>query len=150
MKTVYLAGGFRSGWQEEVKGKCKEYMDTIGMFKIKKNMIKTSQFNWEDPFAVERGPLAEKREWTAREYTKSDLFMIDQSDIVFCYLEKENPGLGSIAECGYAVGKGKMVILVREKPHEIHTDRYLDFLEEMCTIVFDNLEDGITYLKTLK
>jgi len=148
MKTVYLAGGFRSGWQEKVKAgsigiSLEKYQDTMFLGNPHK-------FNCEDHFAIERGELAEKRVWTAKEYTKTDLFMIDQSDIVFAYLEKSNPGLGMIAECGYAIGKGKFVILVRESPHEIHTDRYLDFLEEMCSISFNNLEDGITFLKNFK
>jgi hypothetical protein len=32
---------------------------------------------------------------------------------------------------------------------EIHEDRYLDFLEEMCSITFNKLEDVVTFLKTL-
>ena len=47
------------------------------------------------------------------------------------------------------MGLGKTVILVREVSN-IHKNRYLDFLEEMCTITFTNLDDGITYLKTFK
>jgi nucleoside 2-deoxyribosyltransferase len=145
LKKVYLAGGFRSGWQEKVKEACKTKARNSEAFLMWGD---PPMFNWEDPFAKERGEFAEERVWTAKEYTKLDLFMIDQSDVVFCYLEKDNPGLGLIAECGYAIGKGKAVILVRETPHEVHTDRYLDFLEEMCTITFDKLEDGITFLKT--
>jgi len=133
MEIIYLAGGFRSNWQKEVKQKCSD-----------------KNFKWEDPFIKERGPLVEKENWTAEEYTQLDLHMIRKSSVVFAYLEKSNPGLGTIAECGYAVGLGKTVILVREKPHEVHKDRYLDFLEEICTISFNNLNDGITYLKSFE
>lgn len=136
-QIVYLAGGFRSQWQSIVKSEC---IASDG----------TSLFNWEDPFEKERGKFAEKKEWTAREYTQMDLHMIRKSDIIFVYLEKANPGLGSIAEASYAKGLGKTVILIREQPHEIHTDRYLDFLEEMCDITFDNLKDGIIYLRSFK
>jgi len=148
LRQVYLAGGFRSGWQKKVKETANA---NPGNWSSGEAMTRGyTQFIWNDPFEKERGEFAEDREWTAKEYTRLDLFLIDQSDIVFIYLEKDNPGLGCIAEAGYAVGKGKYTILVREKPHEIHTDRYLDFLEEMCDISFDNLEDGITFLKTFK
>jgi len=147
MKTIYLAGGFRSGWQKKVK---EEVNKTPGNWSIPESRERGyGQFLWNDPFEKERGEFAEDREWTAREYTKMDLMMIDCSDIVFAYLEKDSPGLGMTVECGYAKGKGKTVILVREKPHEVHTDRYLDFLEEMCDITFNSLEDGITFLRAI-
>lgn len=140
MEKVYLAGGFRSGWQEKIK-RDTQGRDAYGNV--------WPNFLFEDPFEVERGEFAEKKEWTAKEYTKLDLHMIRRSDIVFAYLEKDNPGLGTIAEIGYAIGIGKTVILVCEKS-EVHEDRYLDFTRELATITFDNLEDGITYLKTFK
>lgn len=144
METVYLAGGFRSGWQEIVKEKC-----LISESEFADYECGYDRFEWQDPFAKERGDFAEKKEWTAKEYTEMDLHMIKRSDIVFAYLEKDNPGLGTIAEIGYAIGLGKTVILVCEKS-EVHTDRYLDFTRELASICFDNLADGITYLKTFK
>lgn len=147
MRSVYLADGFRSGWQKVVKDACVTKNEDVNTLPLWDSF---PSFDWNDPFEKERGEFSEDREWTAKEYTSLDLFLIDQSDIVFVYLEKDNPGLGCIAEAGYAKGKGKYIILVRERPHEIHTDRYLDFLEEMCDITFNNLEDGITFLKTFK
>ena len=80
---------------------------------------------------------------------KTKRFFFIVLKIIFAYLEADNPGLGTIAEIGYAIGLGKTVILVCEES-KIHEDRYLDFTRELASITFSNLEDGITYLKTFK
>ena len=97
MTKVYLAGGFRSNWQKEVK--------TASVKRGRRELYEFIEF-W-DPYIVERGKFAEKKEWSAKEYTQWDLHAIRQCDIVFAYLEKGNPGLGMIAECGYAMKRDK-------------------------------------------
>lgn len=85
-KIVYLAGGFRSGWQAKVKSKLPSYI-----------FLDPSQHNIEDP----------------AEYTRWDLNAIRQSDIVIGYMESTNPGGYSLAlEIGFARALGKTVLLV--------------------------------------
>ena len=62
---VYLAGGFHSGWQDLVKAR-------------------TSNLGFFDP--------REYKLDTAELYTAWDLNAIRESDWVFAYLEKSNPG----------------------------------------------------------
>ncbi len=123
-QKVYLAGGFRSEWQEQVK--------------------KLDGFIWLDPRAKERGILL-----TVEEYSTWDFHFVRQSDIVLVYVEKTNPScIGLAAECGYAKGLGKTVILILEPNHETIKDSYLQFLTKTADITFDSLEKGMAYLKT--
>jgi len=79
-----------------------------------------------------------------------DLFFINQSDIVFCYMEKTNPsGIGAAAELGYAKGLGKTVILCLEPNNNHIKDKYLEFLHKVSHVVYSNLYDGIAFLKKL-
>lgn len=41
--------------------------------------------------------------------------MIEESDVVFAYLEQKNPGLNLIFELGYAAAMGKYIIFVDER-----------------------------------
>lgn len=147
MEKVYLAGGFRSGWQKKVKEEVNKTPEGKGIIDALERGY--SQCLFLDPFEKERGEFTEKKEWTSKEYTEMDLHMIRQSSIVFAYLEKGNPGLGVIAEIGYAIGLGKTVILVCEKS-EVYKDRYLDFTRNLASITFNNLADGVVYLKSCK
>lgn len=118
--TVYLAGGFHSGWQE----------------KVINSMIHSVQ--WANP----REHGLEKPE----EYSAWDFFAIRQCDIMFAYLEEDNPGGYSLAlEIGYAHGLGKLIILVNEKASE----KYLSMLEVTADCVFRDLAEGIKYLSTV-
>ena len=99
-----------------------------------------------DPCKKERDP---DRKPTLEEYSLWDLHAIKCADIVFVYLEKDNPGIvGAAVEAGYAKGLGKTVILVQERENAHIKDRYIDFVKSVSDIVFDNLSDGIAYLKT--
>lgn len=99
MTNIYLSGGFVSDWQEMV----------MSVFKDHKYFGKVHFF---DPSSVKYGSL----DWpTVDLYSPLDKLKIDQSDIVFAYLEKDNPTPINIAlELGYAIGKGKFTILCNE------------------------------------
>jgi hypothetical protein len=92
---IYLAGGMRSGWQD--------------------NLIKQfDKFTFIDPRT--HGLT------NPSDYTSWDLHGIKSSDFVFAYLEKTNPsGMGLAFEAGYAVGIGKPVLFVDEK-HDKYAD----------------------------
>lgn len=141
---IYLAGGFYADdWQKKVineveKSVCgKEHLiDRVKFFNPK-----TKGF---------REP--EKYESALNEpsvYTNLDLFAIEKSDVVFAYIDKNNPAVGVIAEVGYSVASGKKVILVIEKDHVYFKDRYFDFLRSMKTLNASNLQDGIYILLAL-
>jgi nucleoside 2-deoxyribosyltransferase len=86
---IYLAGGFRTGWQDEViEGlPSHEFLDP-------------REHKMHDP----------------RAYTERDKEMIDECDLVFAYMESSNPGWPNMAfEIGYAHAKGKRIILINEK-----------------------------------
>lgn len=128
-QTVYLAGGFKSNWANEVK-KC------------------TNNFNWINPKDKEF-KNGERVIMNVNEYGKWDLHFIKQSDIVFVYIEVDNPScIGLCCEAGYAKGLGKTVITVLEPNHNHIKDHYLSFITQVSDIVFEKLSDGVEYLKS--
>jgi hypothetical protein len=85
----------------------------------------------------------------AKAYTAWDLHFVKQCNIVFAYMEKENPsGFGLTLEIGLANGCGKTIILVDEKSE---TDKEFaqrfKIVRETASILFDKFEDGLEYLK---
>lgn len=125
-QKVYLAGGFRSQWQDKVK--------------------ELDGFIWLDPKEKER-PNGKVIPMSVNEYGTWDLHFIRNCDIVFAYVERTNPScIGLMVESGYAKGLGKTVIVVLEKEHQYIDDKYMKFIEKVADITFDNLQDGIDYL----
>lgn len=123
---IYLAGGIRSNWQEKV----------------------TSRFDGEfyNPRTKEVDKIL-----TLTEFGTWDLHYIKQCDIVFAYMEKNNPsGIGMSVEIGFAKGLGKTVILCLEENNEFIKDKYLEFMKKASDIVFTDLEDAIKYLSLFK
>lgn len=128
-EKVYLAGGFKSDWANEVK-KCSD------------------NFIWINPKEKEY-KNGDRIVMNVNEYGKWDLHYIKLSDIVFIYVERGNTScIGLSVEAGFAKGLGKTVILVLEPNHETIKDDYLTFLTQVADITFDNLESGIDYLKS--
>lgn len=124
MKTkVYLAGGFHGDWQIQVK----------------QHLIES--FIFFDP--------KEHRLEDKTQYTQWDLHHIAKSDILFGYMSKTNPsGYGLALEIGYARALNKMVILVDEKSAvDVVFDKYFAIAHKASSVTFDNLQDGIDYLK---
>lgn len=119
-KVIYLAGGFKSGWQAKV-------MEQLPSF----NFLDPSQHNIDDP----------------AEYTRWDLDAIRTSDIVLGYMESTNPGGYSLAlEIGFAYALRKTVLLVDEiKDPVIST--YFEMARQCSGQVFTTLTQAIEYLR---
>lgn len=125
-QIVYLAGGFHSDWRKEVR-------------------IKTEQFLGESLFDFISPEAKPDKHYS--EYATWDIHWLKQADIVFAYLDKNNPsGYGTAAELGYAKALNKTVIFVLEPGHE--KDKYLQFLKQFADMVFTTLEEGMEFLKT--
>ena len=125
---VYLAGGMNeSNWQEEV---------------IK--LVGKEGFVFYNP--------REHSLTDSKEYTFWDLFYVKQSDILFAYMQKDNPsGIGLTLEVGYARALDKSIILVDERSkHDKAFANRFEIVRESSTVVFDNLNDGINFLKKIK
>lgn len=122
---VYLAGGFRTNWQNKVI----EAYGELFLF-----------FN----------PRMHGLEIDSKQYTTWDLFHVKQCDIFFAYMEYTNPsGFGLSIELGYAKALGKTIILVDEKSSQEESfARYFKIVREASDVVFDNLDEGIKFLSS--
>ena len=119
---VYLAGGFKSGWQKII-------MDQLDQ-----------SFHFFDP-SEHHHPECDK-------FTTWDLHHVRVCDILFGYMEKSNPsGYGLTLEIGYANALQKSIILVDERsPSDPDFFRYFEIARESSSVVFDCIDDGIEYL----
>ena len=120
---VYLAGGIRSGWQN--------------------NMPKINGVKYFDPSKKELD-----KSLTLSEFGTWDLHFIKECNIVFAYMEKTNPsGIGMAVEIGYAKALGKTVILCIEQNNETIKPHHLDFMKKVSDIFYENIDDAINYLR---
>ena len=127
--VVYLAGGMRTKWQDEV----------ISALKGKYLVIFIDPRN--------HGMTEE------RAYTSWDLEGVRRADIVFAYLEADNPsGAGLALEIGFAAGLSaapqatrKQVVFVCEPAHP-HV-RYFGMARACSDSVFEDLQAGIKQLE---
>lgn len=121
--TVYLAGGTHSGWQDDVIE------------------------NGHDNVRYVSPADLDQKNMSLEEFGTWDLHFVKQADIVFVYLERTNPScIGAAVEAGFAAGQGTTVILVQEPDSIYFADRYLDFVQKVADVTFDNFEDGLDYL----
>lgn len=88
----------------------------------------------------------------SKEYTIWDLYYVRNSDIVFAYMQKENPsGYGLTLEIGLAAALGKPIILIDERSnYDEAFKNYFRIVRETSSIVFDRFEDGVNFLKNLR
>jgi nucleoside 2-deoxyribosyltransferase len=122
--TIYLAGGFPSGWQDRVKEAA-------------------PQFRYLDP----RSHRLHHKE----RYTMWDLEAIRRSDWIFAYLEASNPGGYALAvEIGYAKALGKRIVLINEKRGVDAGDRHFEMLSAASDVEVSTLSEGIEFLKKLE
>lgn len=92
--NVYLAGGFKSGWQDKVKEACKD-------------LLEQGMIEWNDP--------RENNTRDPNKYGPMDRMRLDVTEIIFGYAEKDNPlPFPLFFEMGYGLGKGYLVIFVNE------------------------------------
>jgi hypothetical protein len=121
---VYLAGGFHSGWQDDV-------------------MLKLSDFRFFDPRAHHLD--------NAQQYTEWDLGAIRQSDWIFAYLEKQNPGGYALAlELGFARALSKKIVLVDEKSADDRlAERHLAMLHACADVSVASVDEAVIFLRQL-
>ena len=121
---VYLAGGMRGTWHDEV-------------------MAALPQNEYLDPRT--HGLTDE------REYTAWDLSAVRQADVVFACMTMDNPsGYGMNLEVGYAAAFGKTIIFVDAKsPIDERFSRFMGMTRSVADYHCDNLADGIAYLELL-
>jgi len=121
-KIVYLAGGFRSGWQDKV-------IEKIGEDRV----------TWLDPRTHGLKDEAAYTEW--------DLDAIERSDIVFGFMEEDNPsGAGLALELGYAYAFEKFVIFL-DQTNKAHK-RYWGMARSVSNVVCQDLDQAIEVLHT--
>lgn len=130
---IYLAGGMQSKWRNKVRTNVFLNRSTDNPHKI--IFFDPSSHGLEPPNC----------------YTTWDLHHIKNCDIFFGCMEKDNPsGIGLALEIGYAKALGKTIILVDETiaTKNEHFAKYYPIVRESADVVFENLADGIDYLKS--
>ena len=116
---IYLAGGLKGGWRKTVKVNA-NYPDV--------KYLNPNEHELNIP----------------SQYTNLDLNMIDHSDLVFGYLEENNPGgYNTIFELGYAIGKEIPIIFINEKPD---WDKYIGMIKESSLFYTNWFEEGVGFL----
>ncbi|NEU09378.1 hypothetical protein GZH53_13720 [Flavihumibacter sp. R14] len=86
------------------------------------------------------------------EYTVWDMFYVKKCDIVFAYMQKENPsGIGLTLEVGFAKALDKTIILVDERSANdtVFANKF-EIVRQSASIVFDNLDEAIDFLSKFK
>jgi len=121
--NIYLSGGMKSNWQDKIIEALSDINARIKFIDPRKNGLKN--------------PVS---------YTYWDINSIRNSDIIFAYLESDNPsGLGLATEVGYGAGFGCLTIFINEKSKDKHTH----FIEEVATLSYRDLNEGIAMLKNI-
>ena len=123
LPKIYLSGGFRYNWQSKV---INSLGDSCIFFNPREHQLESD-----------------------KEYWTWDIHFVKECDIVFAYMEANNPsGFGLTFEIGLAYGLNKTIILVDEKSKlEVEFERYFKIVSNTANARFDNLDAGIEYLK---
>jgi len=141
MMRVFLCGGFHSGWQGTVKYVVSHQPTSFSGLNPCLDVGPQPVF-FIDP--RDHGLDAEEL------YTPWNLYWVRQCEIVFVYIEKTNPACQNMAlEVGYAKALGKFIIVVDEKDNGDPVKRYMGMTRQCADVLFDNLEEGIAYLRVL-
>lgn len=119
-KIIYLAGGFKSGWQLIVKSELNSYI-------------------FLDPSL--------QKDLNPEEYTQWDLDSIRKSDIILANMESTNPGGYALAlEVGFAKALEKKIILV-DQIQDVQISHYFEMVRQCADYVFYDLALAVNYLK---
>lgn len=119
-KVIYLAGGFKSGWQLTVHNALPDF-----------ELLDPSMHNIEQPEA----------------YTDWDLNAIGRCSVVLAYMESTNPaGYALALEIGYAKALGKTVLFV-DGIEDASIKRYFEMVRQVSDRVFPTLQQAIKYIK---
>lgn len=117
---VYLCGGMKSGWQDDV--------------------IEARPFgvSYLDP---RKHGLQEEEMYTAW-----DIGGVAMCDIIWCYLEESNPGgHNACFEFGMAAALDKKLVLVCDKRS---ITRYIGMLRQVAHVYFEDFEDALDWWRT--
>lgn len=122
MKTIYLAGGFKSGWQLEVKQRLRGFA-----------ILDPSEHNLSDPKA----------------YTEWDLDAVRHCDIVLANMEATNPGGYALAlEVGFAKALSKRIVFVDQIEDSV-VGKYFEMVRQVSDVVFATLDEALSYVQDL-
>lgn len=121
--NVYLAGGMSTGWQDQI---IKKYGNEFHFFNPRDHQL-------DNPI----------------EYTTWDLYFVDKCDILFGYMEKDNPsGFGLALEIGYAKALGKTIILVDERSSSDESfSKKFKIIKASSNLIFDDIVSGMKFLE---
>lgn len=121
---VYLAGGMNSNWQQNIINELKE--DFVFFNPIDHQLDKSV------------------------EYTNWDIFFLKKCDIVFAFMEKDNPsGFGLTLEIGFANALNKTIILVDEKSKSnIQFKNKFQIVRASSSVIFEDFTKGLDYLRS--
>lgn len=120
-QKIYLAGGFKSGWQSLARISLSGY-----------ELLDPSLHQIQDP----------------RAYTEWDLAAVVQCDIVLANMEHTNPGGYSLAlEVGYAKALAKTILLV-DQIKDPTVSRYFEMVRQVSDVVFNDLDSALEYLNS--
>ena len=121
---VYLAGGMHNNWRKRVIDSCKEFCFDF--------------YNPEDHGLI-----------SPDDYSAWDLHFIKQCDILFAYMDKDNPsGWGLMLEIGYAKALNKTIIFVWEQLGD--RDKYFEIAGFCADVRFLDLNMGIKFLQSFE
>jgi len=122
---VYLAGGLRTNWREDV------ILKAQGNF----TFINPKYHGLED---------------NADQYTAWDLFYVKNCDILFGYMEQDNKsGYGLSLEIGYARALDKTIILIDERSEaDEWFKRKYEIVRSASNVNIKSLELGIEFLNS--
>jgi len=125
---VYLAGGLRSGWQDEVIEACPdvEFLNPRDAYLEAKESGEP-----EDP----------------KDYVRRDVEWLRKCDVVFLFQESDLPETANCSwELGYAKALGKLCIYVNQR---VKPERYASLLALTSNCYTNDLQEGIAWLMTL-
>jgi hypothetical protein len=122
---VYLAGGFKSGWQDIVKNQ----LPGMHFFDPRDHCLQATD-----------------------QYTFWDLEAVRKSDWVLAYLENGNPGGYALCvEVGFGKALKKRIVLIDEKtPNDPGGGRHLGMLRACADVMPLTLDDAIRFMKQVE
>jgi nucleoside 2-deoxyribosyltransferase len=120
--SIFLSGGFRSGWQATL---LERYDDRFQFFNPREHHIAEPNL-----------------------YASWDIHYVRKCDIFFAYMEASNPsGFGLMFELGMAYALNKTIILVDERSEVDATfAKYFKIAHQPSGNVFKTLDEALQFL----